>query len=234
MKDEDVGGDIRWSNDPAPPKTTGNPVFSGPIIPMVPISLKPIVRARSMDDQQGSIINQGPQVPTREAPEERPEPDHATSFGAHRGMVNTGETPDWTAISHDHTKKDPAWINKVMEPGLQKLAAMESMKPGAILMWDPPIPVGIPCGIDVGGRVVIPKEMRKLLEINAGDSVQLRIGADVHGRTMLYVSKHQPGCVLCGKSYTGTEEMVNNRPVCSMCLTECRILAGPSPSEQDV
>lgn len=56
---------------------------------------------------------------------------------------------------------------------------------------------GIIRNVDHLGRIVIPKEIRKQLEIKDGeDSLQMKLTDEGE----LILRKHQPGCIFCGGS----------------------------------
>lgn len=52
---------------------------------------------------------------------------------------------------------------------------------------------GIVRKVDELGRIVIPKETRKILFINEGDSLEIFID-----NTSIYLKKYAPGCTFCG------------------------------------
>lgn len=56
-------------------------------------------------------------------------------------------------------------------------------------------PVGIVRQIDGLGRVVIPKELRRTLEISEGDSFELFIEDNT-----IIMRKYQPACIVCGNA----------------------------------
>lgn len=56
-------------------------------------------------------------------------------------------------------------------------------------------PVGIVRQIDSLGRIVIPKELRRTLEISEGDSLELFIED-----TTIILRKYQPACMICGNA----------------------------------
>lgn len=54
-------------------------------------------------------------------------------------------------------------------------------------------PVGIVRQIDSLGRIVIPKELRRTLDISEGDSLELFIEDNT-----IILRKYQPACIICG------------------------------------
>jgi transcriptional pleiotropic regulator of transition state genes len=69
---------------------------------------------------------------------------------------------------------------------------------------------GIVRKVDPLGRIVIPKEIRRVMSINEGDP--LEIVKDVNG---ILLRKYNRGCIFCGsdKSVSEFKEML----VCSEC-----------------
>ncbi|AWK52529.1 AbrB family transcriptional regulator [Clostridium beijerinckii] len=69
---------------------------------------------------------------------------------------------------------------------------------------------GIIRNVDPLGRVVIPKEMRKVLNINEGDPIEIvKVNNDV------VLRKYSKGCIFCGSDKDISD--FNNVPVCSGC-----------------
>lgn len=56
-------------------------------------------------------------------------------------------------------------------------------------------PVGIVRQIDALGRIVIPKELRRTLDISEGDSLELFMEDG-----MIVMRKYQPACIVCGSA----------------------------------
>ena len=73
--------------------------------------------------------------------------------------------------------------------------------------------VGIIRRLDELGRVVIPVELRRALDLNTKDSVEIIADGD-----SLILRKYQPNCLLCG-SNTGLAEF-RGRRICRRCLDE--------------
>lgn len=69
---------------------------------------------------------------------------------------------------------------------------------------------GIVRNLDNLGRVVIPKEMRKMLGINEGDPVEI-----VKVENEVVVRKYIKGCIFCGSDKEGVE--FNGAVVCDGC-----------------
>ena len=72
---------------------------------------------------------------------------------------------------------------------------------------------GIIRHIDELGRIVIPKELRKKLEINIKDPME--IYADGHS---IILKKVEDNCIFCGKNKNIKE--FKNKKICQSCLEE--------------
>ena len=69
---------------------------------------------------------------------------------------------------------------------------------------------GIIRNVDPLGRVVIPKEIRKVMGINEGDPIEIvKVNNDIVMR------KYSKGCIFCGSDEDISE--FNTVPVCSGC-----------------
>ncbi|MDR3595143.1 AbrB/MazE/SpoVT family DNA-binding domain-containing protein [Clostridium sp.] len=72
---------------------------------------------------------------------------------------------------------------------------------------------GIVRNVDPLGRVVIPKELRKVLKINENDPMEIFVeGEDI------ILRKHQVGCHCCGEMKDLTN--VLGLDICPTCLAE--------------
>lgn len=69
---------------------------------------------------------------------------------------------------------------------------------------------GIIRNLDCLGRVVIPKEIRKKLDINEGEAVTI-----MDGDNAVIIKKYRRGCIFCG----GEDELIEYKDmcVCSKC-----------------
>lgn len=74
---------------------------------------------------------------------------------------------------------------------------------------------GIVRNIDELGRVVIPKEIRKKMDINDGDPMEIF----VEGEKIL-ISKYVPNCSFCGGE-DGISEF-KGKKICRSCLEEIK------------
>jgi transcriptional pleiotropic regulator of transition state genes len=74
---------------------------------------------------------------------------------------------------------------------------------------------GIVRSLDALGRVVIPKEIRRTLNIEEQDSVEVFINGD-----QVVLRKYEPGCMLCGN----VEDLRNikGKNFCLDCIAEIK------------
>lgn len=79
--------------------------------------------------------------------------------------------------------------------------------------------MGIPRKVDALGRVVIPVELRRAMEIEVGDLVSV----DQDG-TRLVIHKVETSCAFCGSRADLTS--YRDRMVCAACLGDLRDLGG--------
>ena len=72
---------------------------------------------------------------------------------------------------------------------------------------------GIVRHIDELGRIVIPKEMRKKMEISSNDPVEIFVEGD-----HILLAKYAPTCIFCG----GTEDVTffKDKKICRICRKE--------------
>ena len=75
--------------------------------------------------------------------------------------------------------------------------------------------LGIVRKIDELGRVVLPIETRKSLDIAAGDGVEIFVEKD-----RIILKKYEPACIFCGDA----DDVVvyNDKKICRKCLKELR------------
>ena len=77
---------------------------------------------------------------------------------------------------------------------------------------------GIVRRTDPLGRIVIPGELRRLMNIKVDDEVEI----SVYGE-FIVLSKYSPKCIFCNDTADGCT--VKDKPVCRGCLTELRAVA---------
>ena len=75
--------------------------------------------------------------------------------------------------------------------------------------------IGIVREVDKLGRIVIPKELRRTLKMETGDSVEIFVDGD-----RIVLRSYHPTCIFCGNSemlgeYRGTT-------VCSRCIEDIK------------
>lgn len=70
---------------------------------------------------------------------------------------------------------------------------------------------GIVRKMDELGRVVIPKEMRRVLSIDSKDSLEIYVDGD-----NIVLGKYSPGCIFCGR----IDEVIpfKGKSICRDCL----------------
>lgn len=71
--------------------------------------------------------------------------------------------------------------------------------------------------VDELGRIVLPKELRKSLDINARDSVEIFTDG---GRIIL--QKYEPACIFCGNA--DNVVYYEGKRICSECLAKLKAL----------
>ncbi|HHW31030.1 MAG TPA: AbrB/MazE/SpoVT family DNA-binding domain-containing protein [Clostridiaceae bacterium] len=74
---------------------------------------------------------------------------------------------------------------------------------------------GIVRKVDELGRVVLPIELRRTLEINERDSLEIF----VDGSTII-LKKYEPACIFCGEAYKITDYKGKN--ICSSCMQDLK------------
>ena len=74
---------------------------------------------------------------------------------------------------------------------------------------------GIVRKIDDLGRIVLPRELRKVLEINERDSIEIFVDGN-----FIVLQKYEPSCIFCGNA-----ENVNGyrgKNICAVCMSELK------------
>ncbi len=74
---------------------------------------------------------------------------------------------------------------------------------------------GIVRKVDELGRIVLPIELRRTLEINIKDAIEIY----VEGNTVI-LKKYEPACIFCGNAKNVTTYKDKN--ICADCLEELR------------
>lgn len=71
---------------------------------------------------------------------------------------------------------------------------------------------GIVRRIDPLGRIVLPKELRRTLEINTNDPLEIFVNEE-----QIILRKYAPGCIICGSMDNLKPVMSQNKLVCASC-----------------
>lgn len=78
---------------------------------------------------------------------------------------------------------------------------------------------GIVRKVDELGRVVIPIELRRTLDIAEKDSLEIYVDGD-----KIILKKYEPACVFCGNAYN--VENFRGKNVCRACIAAMQSRAG--------
>lgn len=73
---------------------------------------------------------------------------------------------------------------------------------------------GMLCKLDALGRVVLPVEMRKNLEIASKDGLEIYVDDE-----FIILKKHEPRCVFCGETQGKIHE-IKGKNICDSCLDD--------------
>ena len=76
---------------------------------------------------------------------------------------------------------------------------------------------GIVRPVDPLGRVVIPVELRRTLNIKTDDSLEVFVDGDY-----IMLKKYEPACIFCGNAKD--VENIHGKNVCRKCLEELKNL----------
>jgi transcriptional pleiotropic regulator of transition state genes len=74
---------------------------------------------------------------------------------------------------------------------------------------------GIVRKVDELGRIVIPIELRRILNVNEKDSLEIF----TEGETIIF-KKYMPGCVFCGE--VKNTKLLKNISICQNCIDEIK------------
>ncbi len=77
---------------------------------------------------------------------------------------------------------------------------------------------GIVRKVDELGRVVIPIELRRTLDISRRDSLEIYVDGN-----SIILRKYEPGCIFCGDAQDTKQYL--DKTVCKKCLAEMSKLA---------
>ena len=76
---------------------------------------------------------------------------------------------------------------------------------------------GIVRKVDVLGRIVLPIELRKNLEIEKEDPIEIYVDGDY-----ILLKKYEPSCVFCGNAKD--VKRIHDKNVCGECVKELKAL----------
>lgn len=74
---------------------------------------------------------------------------------------------------------------------------------------------GIVRNIDEMGRLVLPREMRRKMDINRGDEIEFYTDGDT-----IVLKKYQPNCCFCGSE--ASLVTFKDKTVCASCIAELK------------
>ena len=74
--------------------------------------------------------------------------------------------------------------------------------------------IGIVRKVDELGRIVLPIELRRTLDIEEKDSLEIYVDNDE-----IILKKYKPGCALCGESKKDMAEY-NGKTICADCARD--------------
>lgn len=74
---------------------------------------------------------------------------------------------------------------------------------------------GIVRKVDDLGRIVLPKELRKILDIEERDPLEIFVDG-----SFIMLQKYEPSCIFCGSATNITNYRGKN--ICEMCMTELK------------
>ena len=75
---------------------------------------------------------------------------------------------------------------------------------------------GVVRKMDELGRIVLPVELRRTLDIEEGDALEIFTEADI-----IVLKKYQPGCVFCGD--VDNVKTFKEKRICIGCMSELKL-----------
>lgn len=75
--------------------------------------------------------------------------------------------------------------------------------------------IGVTREVDNLGRIVIPKEIRRILNINEGDSLEIFVDGE-----QIILKKYEPSCIFCGEA--GNVVNFKGKNICRHCMKELK------------
>lgn len=76
---------------------------------------------------------------------------------------------------------------------------------------------GIVRKVDELGRIVLPIELRRTLDIAIKDPIEIYVDGDY-----ILLKKYEPSCTFCGSAKT--VKQINGKNICENCIEELRAL----------
>lgn len=83
--------------------------------------------------------------------------------------------------------------------------------------WSGMKATGIVRKVDELGRIVLPIELRRTLDINIKDPIEIYVDGDY-----ILLKKYEPACIFCGNAKD--VKVIHGKNVCSNCVTEMQDL----------
>lgn len=74
---------------------------------------------------------------------------------------------------------------------------------------------GVVRKVDGLGRIVLPKELRRILEIDIKGCLEIYVEDED-----IILKKYQPGCIFCGETYNTIN--YKNKNICQDCLNKIK------------
>ncbi len=75
--------------------------------------------------------------------------------------------------------------------------------------------IGIVRKIDELGRIVLPKELRRSLDIEEGDPMEIFVDANT-----IMLKKYEPSCIFCGEARN--VQVYKGKNICQDCMEELK------------
>ena len=75
--------------------------------------------------------------------------------------------------------------------------------------------IGIVRKIDELGRIVLPKELRRSLDIEEGDPMEIFVDAKT-----IMLKKYEPSCIFCGEARN--VQVYKGKNICQDCMEELK------------
>ncbi|MEG0830427.1 MAG: AbrB/MazE/SpoVT family DNA-binding domain-containing protein [Anaerovoracaceae bacterium] len=76
---------------------------------------------------------------------------------------------------------------------------------------------GIVRKVDELGRIVLPIELRRTLNIKIKDPIEIYVDGD-----MIMLKKYEPSCIFCGSNES--IHVINGKNICQNCIDELKTL----------